>query len=113
MLRLYCHPPNVDDLVLKQFRNNDWNEGDDHDANEFLKIEREIFITQYPMYAKLLENEGDEEDNNIGHSRKEQQKEDDRSIDTDINHDSDNMNDYDDDDSDAGKKPAAKEKCTV
>ena len=64
------------------------------------------------MYAKLLEHEGDEENDNIWHSRKEQ-KEDDSSIDTDINHDSDNMNDYDDDDSDAGKKPAAKEKCTV
>ena len=93
-------------MVLKQFRNNDWNEGDDHDAIEFLKIEQEIFITQYPMYAKLLENEGDEEDNNIGHSRKEQ-KEDDSSIDSDINDGSDNMDD--DDDSDAGKKPAAKE----
>ena len=38
------------------------------------------------MYAKLLEHEGDEENDNIWHSRKEQ-KEDDSSIDSDINDD--------------------------
>jgi hypothetical protein len=88
-------------LYIKKFKSNDWDEGAERDAKDFLKIEKNIFLEEFPMYGNLFDNGSDAEDKNANGSvdgiNKEENEDDDKY--------SDDKND--DDDDDGNKKPAA------
>ena len=87
---------------IKRFKSNDWDESAEQDAKDFLNIENDIFLEEFPMYGLLFDNGSDAEDNNANGSidgiNKEENEDDDK--------DSDDEND--DDDDDGNKKPAAR-----
>ncbi len=99
---IYCHLPHVKELHIKRFKSNDWDESAEQDAKDFLNIENDIFLEEFPMYGLLFDNGSDAEDNNANGSidgiNKEENEDDDK--------DSDDEND--DDDDDGNKKPAAR-----
>jgi hypothetical protein len=100
---IYCHLPYVKVLYVKSFRSNYWDEGD-RDAKDFLKIEKYIFLCEFPMYANLFGGGSDakKEDNNTNWCVDEIDKEEDEDNSMD-----DDDDDDDDDEDDGNKKPAA------
>jgi hypothetical protein len=53
---IYCHLPHVKELYIKRFKSNDWDEGTERDAKDFLKIEKDIFLEEFLMYGNLFDN---------------------------------------------------------
>jgi hypothetical protein len=51
---IYCHLPYVKELYVKRFCSNDWDEGADRGAKDFFKIEKDIFLGEFPMYVNLF-----------------------------------------------------------
>ena len=50
---------------MNKANDNDWTEKDDHDDQEFLEVEKEIYLKMFPESVKLLnEQDLDEQDNN-------------------------------------------------
>ena len=75
-------------VYIKRFKHNDWGEGAERDAKDFLKIVKDIFLEEFPMYGNLFDNGSDAKDNNANGS--------------------DSYDENDDDDDDGNKKPAAR-----
>jgi hypothetical protein len=51
---IYCHLPYAKELYVKRFRSNDWDEGIDRDAKGFVKIEKDIFLGEFPIMQTCL-----------------------------------------------------------
>ena len=60
--RVYCHIPDVVDLYMKRWSENDWKEDDERDAREFLELEKKIFLEKYPRSKEIFNDEGEEEE---------------------------------------------------
>ncbi len=62
------HLPFFKELYLKRFMNNDWGEGANRNDKCFLKIKKDVFLEEFPVYANLLDgkNEGEEEEEEEG-----------------------------------------------
>ena len=60
--RIYCHIPRVQALYLRRWKSNDWDEDDNRDDQEFLKVERQIYLQSMPENAELFEAEEKEEE---------------------------------------------------
>ena len=59
---VYCHIPNVVELYLQRWREDDWDEGDERDAKEFLKLEKEIYLEKYPQNNGIFHSEHEVEE---------------------------------------------------
>ena len=59
--RIYCHIPTVKELYLRHWKENDWAEHEERDANEFLELEKEIYLEMFPQNEQLVEDD-DEDD---------------------------------------------------
>ena len=55
--RVYCHIPDVVDLYMKRWRENDWKEAEERDANEFLELEKEIYLEKFPRNKEIFFND--------------------------------------------------------
>ncbi|KAL7529489.1 hypothetical protein ACHAXR_002994, partial [Thalassiosira sp. AJA248-18] len=62
--RIHCHLPDVKELYIKKWKNNDWDEKEERDALDFLDLEKDIHLSMFPHNAAVFEDEDlhDEED---------------------------------------------------
>ena len=63
--RIYCHIPAVKELYLRRWKEKDWDEHEERDTNEFLQLEKEIYLGMFPHNKQLFEDEeGDMDEDN-------------------------------------------------
>ena len=62
--RLYFHVPDAKELYLKCWKNNDWDEGDERDAEEFFDLEQKIYLEMFPYNKAMFEDKHEDDDIN-------------------------------------------------
>ena len=60
--RIYCHVPDVKELYMKRWKDNDWDESEERDADEFLDLEKKIYLKAFPYNKAMFEDEDDDMD---------------------------------------------------
>jgi len=68
---VYCHIPDVVDLYLKRWREDDWDEADERDGKEFLKLEKKIYLEKYPQNNGIFHGEREAEEEEEGLNKDE------------------------------------------
>jgi len=63
LIRIYCHIPAVKELYLRHWKEKDWDEHEERDTQEFLELEKEIYLEMFPRNEQFFEDddENDEE----------------------------------------------------
>ena len=56
--------PDVKELYLKRWKDDDWDEGDDQDKDEFLDLEKKIYLEMSPYNKAIFEDKDEDEDIN-------------------------------------------------
>ena len=56
--------PDVKELYLKRWKDDDWDEGDDQDKDEFLDLEKKIYLEMSPYNKAIFEDKDEDDDIN-------------------------------------------------
>ena len=59
--RIHCSVQRVQELFLKRWREDSWDEDENRDDQEFLELEKEIYLKEMPHNAELFEGEEEAE----------------------------------------------------
>jgi len=60
--QIHCPIPTVRRMFLERWRSKDWKVNEERDDQEFLEVEKAIYLTMFPECAKFLEEEESMED---------------------------------------------------
>jgi len=61
---IYCHIPSVYKLYMERRTNNSWKETENHEGNEFLELEMQIWKEMFPYQMEDLDCEGGQNEEN-------------------------------------------------
>ena len=54
--------PDVKELYMKRWKENDWDESEERDADAFLDLEKKIYLKAFPYNKAMFEDEDDDMD---------------------------------------------------
>ena len=58
--RMYVHLPDVRDLYMKRWRNNDWDKKEERDSQDFLQLEKELYLKMFPHNEEIFDDEDED-----------------------------------------------------
>eukprot|EP00957_Ditylum_brightwellii_P010394 786264-Ditylum_brightwellii.AAC.1 len=58
--RIYCHESEVMRVLMKTWKNNDWKEKEEKEMNDFLVVEKDIYLQYFPHNKAMLDEENDD-----------------------------------------------------
>jgi hypothetical protein len=66
--RIHCHILAVMKKIMKRFKTNDWKE--DLDVDEFLELEKQIYLDMFPHNKAIFDDEEEEDDTEMDSAMK-------------------------------------------